>query len=488
MCHSFKNRGGMKFKTGCNCTQVLQEMMLEDFGEDDEEEGAKRVRNKWTPRLVKLILSNPNDPYGLMALLLIAIPARIPMKQNATHDYIVFLGSIKLHLCFSAMWERVGRGYQKPMKKFLSNFLYNNQLADNPSHTQAYMQQLVGTHAIHLDAFLLYAKACIDRGCLLNIGNKKVRENRAVTSYFLGKRLEAEGYDLTPKKKKAKSDNFQTAKKDFLAKFKSVITNLRQRGFMTIAHPNLCPIKISVPGRLASIVHSITGENSYGEVNHCGNTGSLAVDKRSKLFHAIMTQVVEKAGYDGTKKLPDLPDQQFVPPVLGTKGLYSLSTETVDNDPFPSIFQVLDLLADGFPEQTAEFTTQMKEACIKLLPKKKQEKSYRFRFHPSILVNGRESLGDTSFSAQAGHMISARTFLCGWSPRTFFHLLPFSLLLRREVSSVFTANWTKRNLPKKSSWVKWFSFHKEHCFFHLALWFMVAAIQLVHGAICAYTL
>jgi hypothetical protein len=59
-----------------------------------------------------------------MALLLIAIPVRIPMKQNATHDYIVSLGSIKLHLCFSAMWELVGWGYQKPVNKFLSNFLY----------------------------------------------------------------------------------------------------------------------------------------------------------------------------------------------------------------------------------------------------------------------------------------------------------------------------------------------------------------------------
>jgi hypothetical protein len=46
----------------------------------------------------------------------------------------------------------------------------------------------------------------------------------------------------------------------------------------------------------------------------------------------------------------------------------------------------------------------MKEACIKLLPENKQEKPYRFRFHPSILVNGRESLGGTSFSAQAGHI------------------------------------------------------------------------------------
>jgi hypothetical protein len=64
-------------------------------------------------------------------------------------------------------------------------------------------------------------------------------------------------------------------------------------------------------------VHSISGENSYGEVDHYSNTGSLAVHKRSKLFHAIMKQVVEKVGYDGMKKLPDLPDQQFVPPPLG---------------------------------------------------------------------------------------------------------------------------------------------------------------------------
>jgi hypothetical protein len=255
-----------------------------------------------------------------------------------------------------------------------------------------------------LDAFLLYAKACIDRGCLLNIGNEKVWQNRAVTSFFLGERLDAEGYDLTPKKKKAKADNIQTAKKDFLGEFKSVIGYLRQREFITIAHPNLFPTKISVPGRLASVVHSIIGENSYGEVDHYGNTGSLVFDKRSKLFHAIMTQVVEKAGYDGMKKIPDLPHQQFVPPVLGTKGLYSLSTETVDNDPFPSIFRVLGLPVDGFPEQTAEFTTRLKETCIKLLPENKQGKPYRFRFHPSILVNGRESLGDTSFSAQAGHI------------------------------------------------------------------------------------
>jgi hypothetical protein len=79
-------------------------------------------------------------------------------------------------------------------------------------------------------------------------------------------------------------------------------------------------------------VHSISGENNYGEVDHYGNMGSLAVNKRSKLFQAIMKQVVKKAGYDGMKKLPNLPHQQFVPPVLGTKGLYSLSTETVDND------------------------------------------------------------------------------------------------------------------------------------------------------------
>jgi hypothetical protein len=46
----------------------------------------------------------------------------------------------------------------------------------------------------------------------------------------------------------------------------------------------------------------------------------------------------------------------------------------------------------------------MKEACIKLLPKKKQEKSYRLCIHPSFLVNERELLGDTSFSAQAGHI------------------------------------------------------------------------------------
>jgi hypothetical protein len=119
MCYSFKNGGGMAFKTGCNCTQVLQEMMLEDLGDNDKEEGAKRFRKKWTPHLIilfeklKLILSNRDQPNGLMALLSIAIPVRIPMKQNATHDYIVSLESIKLYLCFSAMWELVGWGYQK---------------------------------------------------------------------------------------------------------------------------------------------------------------------------------------------------------------------------------------------------------------------------------------------------------------------------------------------------------------------------------------
>jgi hypothetical protein len=184
------------------------------------------------------------------------------MKQNATHNYIVSLGSVKLHLCFSAKWELVGWGHQKAMNKFVSNFLYNNKLADNPNLTQAYMQQLVGPHAINLDAFLLYAKACIDRGFLLNIDNEKCWENKAVTSYFLRKRLEAKGYDVTPKKKKAKADNVQTAKKDFLGESKSVITNLCRRGFLTITHPNLCPIKISVPGRLACVVHSISEENT----------------------------------------------------------------------------------------------------------------------------------------------------------------------------------------------------------------------------------
>jgi hypothetical protein len=207
-------------------------MMLEDLGDNDGEEGVKRVRKKWTPRLsilykkLKLILSDPNDPNGLMALLSIAIPVYIPMKQNATHDHIVSLGSIKLHLCFSAMWELVGWGHQSAMDKLLSVFLYNNKLTDNPNHPQAYMQRLVRLHAIHLDAFLLYAKACNDRGCLLNIGNEKGWENRAVTSYFVGKRLEAKGYDLTPKKKKAKADNFQTAKKDFLAEFRSPRSNV----------------------------------------------------------------------------------------------------------------------------------------------------------------------------------------------------------------------------------------------------------------------
>jgi hypothetical protein len=70
-----------------------------------------------------------------------------------------------------------------------------------------------------------------------------------------------------------------------------------------------------------------------------------------------MKQLLQKAGHDGMKKVPNLPNQQFIPPVLGTKGLYSLSTETVDNDPFPSIFQVLGLPVDGFQEQTVEFTT-----------------------------------------------------------------------------------------------------------------------------------
>jgi hypothetical protein len=221
-----------------------------------------------------------------MALLSIAVPVRISMKQNATHDYVVSLGSIKLHLCFSAMWgELVKWGYDIAMNKFVSNFLYNSKLTDNPNHTQAYMQWLVGPHAIHLDAFLLYArKACIDRGCLLNIGNEKGWENRAVTSYFLGEMLEAKGYDLTPKKKKAGADNLQCAKKDFLAKFKSVITKLHQQGFITIAHPNLCPIKISVQGRLACVVHSISEENSYGELDHYGNMGSLAVDKNPNSF------------------------------------------------------------------------------------------------------------------------------------------------------------------------------------------------------------
>jgi hypothetical protein len=255
---------------------------------------------------------------------------------------------------------------------------------------------------------------------LLNIANEKGWENIAVTSYFPGKRLEAEGYDLTPKKKKAKADNLQTAKKNFLAKFKSVITNLCQRGFITIAHPNLCPIKILFLGRLACVVHSISGENSYGEVNHYGNTGSLAVDKKSKLFWAIMKQVVEKADYDGMKKVPDVPNQQFVPPVLGTKGLYSLSTETVDNGPFPSIFQVLGLPVGGCREQTAEFTTQMKEACIMLLPVKKQERSYRFCFHPSILVNGRELLGGTSFSALARYIDCSEDILLQMVSKNIF--------------------------------------------------------------------
>jgi hypothetical protein len=80
-----------------------------------------------------------------MALLSIAIPVRIPMKQNATHDYIVLLGSIKLHLCFSAMWELVGWGHTSTMNKFVSNFIYNNKLADNPNHPQAYMGHMPST-------------------------------------------------------------------------------------------------------------------------------------------------------------------------------------------------------------------------------------------------------------------------------------------------------------------------------------------------------
>jgi hypothetical protein len=237
------------------------------------------------------------------------------------------------------MWELVRWGYASKMQTFVSNFLYSKKLQDNPNHTQAYMQRLVGPHAIHLDAFLLYVKACIDRVCLLNIGNEKVWENRAVTSYFLGEMLEDKGYDLTPKKKKTKPDNVQCAKKDFIAKFKSVMTKLRKQGFITITHPNLCLIKFSVQQRLAGVVHSISEENSYGELDHYGNTGSLVVDKKSKLFRAIMEQIVENAGHEAMKKVPNLPHQQFIPPVLETKRLYSLSTETVDNDPFPSIFK-----------------------------------------------------------------------------------------------------------------------------------------------------
>ena len=120
------------------------------------------------------------------------------------------------------------------------------------------------------------------------------------------------------------------------------------------------------------------------------------------LFKDISRALVSKAGYSGIKRRQD--NTFFLPPVQGSTGLFSRSTQLVMDDPFPQLLQYLGIDHNQYVDERAAFMSSLKDMGVKLLPIEDQQKMYRCSIVASLLVNGRVDLQDLRHSCQTGHL------------------------------------------------------------------------------------